>query len=195
MPEAVTQKSYAFEKLLCLFLSLFSPLGRETVPFRLPQRFLFLIGEKAEAAPCCHLLCVLWKLNSMKAIMLDEPRNEMAVERKEKVEKEFPKLGGRQGPLGPENGRSPQCKGSACSRPGPGRWLCRAREAGSLRPRVSYLLKEANLLSLGKARESPESKVLAVDVGKQEVIKVDQNKCRHPRCPMVSAGEVSGAQP
>lgn len=56
-------------------------------------------------------------------------------------------------------------------------------------------MKEANLLSVRKARESPESKVLAVDMGKQEVIKVDQNKCRHPRCPVVSAGEVSGAQP
>ena len=94
-----------------VYFCLFSPLGRETVPFRLPQRFLFLIGEKAEAAPCCHLLCVLWKLNSMKAIMLDEPRNELAMERKEKEEEESPQTGKKTGASGSWEQSQPTMQG------------------------------------------------------------------------------------
>ena len=36
----------------------------------------------------------------MKAIMLDEPRNETAVERKEKEEEEFPQTGKKSGASG-----------------------------------------------------------------------------------------------
>ena len=136
-----------------MFLSLFSPLGRDTVPFRLPQRFLFLAGEKAEAARRCHLLCVLWKPNSMKAIMLDEPRNETAVERKEKEEEEFPQAGKKAGASGSWEQSPPTMQGQlllpVCALGG---GCAEHRRTGVHRPRVSHLVKAANLLSVRKAR-------------------------------------------
>ena len=110
----------------------------------------------------------------MKALMLDEPRNATAVERKEKEEEELPQTRKKAGALGPGNSHHLQSKDSSCSLSVP--WEGAVQRTGAHRPRASHLVKAANPLSVRKAREPPESKVLAVDTGEQDVIKVTETK-------------------